>query len=68
MDPKGTLGAKDAYGAYVAWAEQQGLPQGDRLNSRHFWTRLGSRFPKQHSRGGNVYGGLQLARNLVRVA
>ena len=68
LDQKSSAGARELYQAYAAWADQQKLFSGERLSSRAFWTRLGNRFNKRHTRSGEVYEGLCLKREVIRVA
>jgi putative DNA primase/helicase len=52
--------ANELYKAYVAWAEQQGFSERERMTATMFGRRVSDRFRKIHTRLGNVYEGVEL--------
>ena len=52
--------AATVFDAYGCWADEQVLPDSERLARTSFYQSLESHFPKRHTKAGNLYLGLRI--------
>ena len=62
-DPDGRITGKDAWGLYLEWVEEEGLPSKERWTRSTFWGALEERGAVKRKSGGTVYfRGIRRAR------
>ena len=57
--PDASCRASDLYSAYTAWANNHRIIREDQLTITAFGRQVSMRFPKEHTRDGNIYRGIR---------